>query len=112
MAGYLTIAAIQARVAEHYGLHVSTMTSQCRKRVVARPRQVEMFLAPKLSGQSLPQIGKRFGGRDHTTVMHAMRAVDSLRASDSALDVTIFALGVEMAGGLAGWPAGGWAVEG
>lgn len=69
------ISHIQATVAGYYGLHVSTMTSARRGFEIAHPRQLAMFLASELTPKSLPDIGKRFGGRDHTTVIHAIRAV-------------------------------------
>lgn len=71
----LTVAAIQSAVASHYGIPLIEMTSQRRAREVAHPRQVAMFLARELTPKSLPDIGRRFGDRDHTTVMHALKAV-------------------------------------
>jgi chromosomal replication initiator protein len=61
------------------------MTSSRRARMVARPRQVAMYLAKQLTQRSLPEIGKRFGGRDHTTVMHAVRKIEELTRIDQAL---------------------------
>jgi len=58
------------------------MYSARRARAVARPRQVAMYLAKQLTARSLPEIGRKFGGRDHTTVMHAVRKVDELRSTD------------------------------
>ena len=86
----ITIASIQSRVAAHYGLTDADMRSQCRKRVVARPRQVAMYLARRMTDKSLPFIGRRFGGRDHTTVIHAIRAVEAIAETDTtfAADVT------------------------
>ena len=55
-------------------------------RNIARPRQVAMYLAKKLTPRSLPEIGRRFGGRDHTTVMHAVKRIEELRAADSELN--------------------------
>jgi len=60
------------------------MYSARRSRAIARPRQVAMYLAKQLTSRSLPEIGRKFGGRDHTTVMHAVRKVDELCALDSA----------------------------
>jgi chromosomal replication initiator protein len=80
----VTIEEIQKRVAEHFNIKVSDMHSARRSRAVARPRQVAMYLAKQLTPRSLPEIGRKFGGRDHTTVMHAVRKVEELRASDSS----------------------------
>jgi chromosomal replication initiator protein len=77
-----TIEEIQKRVAEHYHIKLSEMHSARRSRAVARPRQVAMYLAKQLTARSLPEIGRKFGGRDHTTVMHAVKKVDELRQSD------------------------------
>jgi chromosomal replication initiator protein len=79
----VTIEEIQKRVAEHFNIRVSDMHSARRARSVARPRQVAMYLAKQLTSRSLPEIGRKFGGRDHTTVMHAVRKVDELRAIDA-----------------------------
>ncbi len=78
----VTIDEIQKRVAEHYNIRVADMHSARRARAVARPRQVAMYLAKQLTARSLPEIGRKFGGRDHTTVMHAVRKVEELCASD------------------------------
>lgn len=80
----LTMEEIQKRVAEHFKIRVSDMSSARRSRVVARPRQVAMYLSKQLTSRSLPEIGRAFGGRDHTTVMHAVRKVEELSKSDSA----------------------------
>jgi chromosomal replication initiator protein len=74
---------IQKQVAGHYNIKVSDMHSARRSRSVARPRQVAMYLSKKLTSKSLPEIGRRFGGKDHTTVMHAVKRVDELIASDA-----------------------------
>ena len=79
----VTIEEIQKRVAEHFNIRFSDMHSARRARAVARPRQVAMYLAKQLTSRSLPEIGRKFGGRDHTTVMHAVRKVDELRALDN-----------------------------
>ena len=76
---------IQKRVAAHYGMRVAEMFSARRSRDVARPRQVAMYLTKMLTALSYPEIGRQFGGRDHTTVMHAVRAVEGLIASDSRI---------------------------
>jgi chromosomal replication initiator protein len=79
----VTIDEIQKRVAEHYHMRLGDMTSARRARSVARPRQVAMFLAKQLTSRSLPEIGKKFGNRDHTTVMHAVSRVNELMETDS-----------------------------
>ena len=80
----VTIEEIQKRVAEHFNIRTSDMHSARRARAVARPRQVAMYLAKQLTTRSLPEIGRKFGGRDHTTVMHAVRKIDELRATDAS----------------------------
>ncbi len=87
----ITIDEIQRKVAEHYNIRMSDMHSARRSRQVARPRQVAMYLAKQLTARSLPEIGRKFGGRDHTTVMHAVRKIDELMAEDAqiAQDVEI-----------------------
>jgi chromosomal replication initiator protein len=82
----ITIEEIQRRVAEHFGIRIADMHSARRARAVARPRQVAMYLAKQLTPRSLPEIGRKFGGRDHTTVMHAIRRIEELRAVDSILN--------------------------
>jgi chromosomal replication initiator protein len=79
----VTIEDIQKRVAEHYNIRLGDMHSARRARAVARPRQIAMYLAKQLTSRSLPEIGRKFGGRDHTTVMHAVRKVDELKALDN-----------------------------
>ncbi|QIL02163.1 chromosomal replication initiator protein DnaA [Sphingomonas sinipercae] len=85
----ITIDEIQAQVAEHYRIRKAEMTSARRAREVARPRQVAMYLSKQLTPKSLPDIGRRFGGRDHTTVIHAVRQIEKLRAQDTELDADI-----------------------
>ncbi|MHB1204469.1 MAG: chromosomal replication initiator protein DnaA [Rhodospirillaceae bacterium] len=80
----LTMEEIQKRVAEHFKIRVSDMSSARRSRAVARPRQVAMYLSKQLTSRSLPEIGRAFGGRDHTTVMHAVRKIEELVKLDSA----------------------------
>ncbi|MBX2834426.1 MAG: chromosomal replication initiator protein DnaA [Micavibrio sp.] len=81
----ITIDEIQRKVAEHYNLKMADMHSARRARNVARPRQVAMYLAKMLTSRSLPEIGRKFGGRDHTTVMHAVRKVEELIEADSQI---------------------------
>ena len=85
----ITIDEIQKQVAEHYNIRKAEMTSARRAREVARPRQVAMYLSKQLTPKSLPDIGRRFGGRDHTTVIHAVKQIERLRAADSELDADI-----------------------
>lgn len=78
----LTVDKIQRAVCEEFGLTLNDMVSKRRARAIARPRQVAMYLSKKLTKRSLPDIGRRFGGRDHTTVMHAVKRIETLRADD------------------------------
>ncbi len=79
----VTIEEIQKQVAAHFNIRITDMHSPRRARAVARPRQVAMYLAKQLTTRSLPEIGRKFGGRDHTTVMHAVRKIEELRGADS-----------------------------
>ncbi|MFB2531998.1 chromosomal replication initiator protein DnaA [Paracoccus sp. p4-l81] len=81
----VTIEDIQRKVAEHYNIRLSDMIGPKRVRTLARPRQVAMYLSKQLTTRSLPEIGRRFGGRDHTTIMHGVRKVEELIAQDSQL---------------------------
>ena len=81
----VTIEEIQKKVAQHFNIRLADMHSARRARNVARPRQVAMYLAKQLTTRSLPEIGRKFGGRDHTTVMHAVRRIDELRQTDANL---------------------------
>ena len=87
----LTIEEIQRKVAEHYNIRLADMIGPKRLRNIARPRQVAMYLAKQLTLRSLPEIGRRFGGRDHTTIMHGVKRIEELMATDSQLsdDVTL-----------------------
>ena len=78
----VSIENIQKTVADYFKIKVSEMYSKKRFRSVARPRQVAMALAKELTQQSLPEIGEAFGGRDHTTVLHACRKILELRETD------------------------------
>ncbi|WP_428392662.1 chromosomal replication initiator protein DnaA [Lichenicoccus sp.] len=80
----VTIEEIQRKVAEHWNIRLTDMSSARRARAVARPRQVAMFLAKQLTSRSLPEIGRKFGNRDHTTVMHAVSRVTELMGLDTA----------------------------
>jgi chromosomal replication initiator protein len=81
----VTIEEIQKKVAEYFKIRLADMTSARRARQVARPRQVAMYLAKQITQRSLPEIGRRFGNRDHTTVMHACSRVSELIGRDAAL---------------------------
>ncbi|BAE49440.1 ATPase [Paramagnetospirillum magneticum AMB-1] len=78
----ITIEEIQKKVAEHFTIKLAEMSSARRSRQVARPRQIAMYLAKQLTSRSLPEIGRKFGGRDHTTVMHAVKKVEELKECD------------------------------
>ena len=82
----ITIDEIQRKTADYYGLKLADLLSPRRAREVARPRQVAMYLAKKLTPRSLPEIGRRFGGRDHTTVMHGVKRIEELRLGDTELN--------------------------
>ncbi|KON82398.1 chromosomal replication initiator protein DnaA [Azoarcus sp. PA01] len=88
----LTIEHIQKTVADYYKIKVADMHSKKRTRVIARPRQVAMWLAKDLTPMSLPAIGEAFGGRDHTTVMHACRTIAELRLGDHQLNHDVHVL--------------------
>ena len=78
----VTVDNIQKTVAEYYKLRVADLLSKRRSRSIARPRQMAMAMAKELTSHSLPEIGDAFGGRDHTTVMHACRVIKDLRETD------------------------------
>ena len=82
----VTIDNIQKTVAEYYKIRVSDLLSVRRSRSITRPRQIAMSLAKELTNHSLPEIGDAFGGRDHTTVLHACRKISALRESDSRIN--------------------------
>ncbi len=81
----VTIEEIQRRVAEHYNVRLSDLIGPKRVRTIARPRQIAMYLAKQLTPRSLPEIGRRFGGRDHTTIMHGVRRIEELMTTDSQM---------------------------
>ncbi len=82
----VTLENIQKTVADYYKIRVADILSKRRSRNVARPRQMAMAIAKELTNHSLPEIGDAFGGRDHTTVLHAVRKVKELRETDHHLD--------------------------
>lgn len=88
----LTTQDVKAAVCAQFKVPLDAMTSARRNRAVARPRQVAMYLTRKMVGRSTLDIGHRFGGRDHTTVIHALRQIEKLRAIDADLDADITAV--------------------
>ncbi len=80
----VTIEEIQRRVSEHYNIRLTDMSSARRARAVARPRQVAMYLAKQLTSRSLPEIGRKFGNRDHTTVIHAVQRITELMEREAS----------------------------
>jgi chromosomal replication initiator protein len=85
----ITIDAIQKGVAEHFGMRVSELKQKNNSRAVVVPRQIAMYLAKNLTEASLPEIGRQFGGKHHTTVMHSIAKIDELRRTDKDLNRTI-----------------------
>ncbi len=81
----VTVEEIQRKVSEHFSIRLSDMIGPKRARTIARPRQMAMYLSKQLTSRSLPEIGRRFGGRDHTTVMHGVRKIEELIVSDSQI---------------------------
>lgn len=88
----VTVDEIQRQVADYYNIKLSDLLSARRARQVARPRQLAMYLSKQLTSMSLPAIGRKFGGRDHTTVMHAVKRIEELRQTDSVLEEDILHL--------------------
>ena len=88
----VTVDEIQRQVADYFNIKLSDLLSARRSRQVARPRQVAMYLCKQLTSKSLPSIGRKFGGRDHTTVMHAVKRIEELRQTDSVLEDDIMHL--------------------
>ena len=78
----ITVEEIQRKVSEHYNIRLSDIIGPKRVRTYARPRQVAMYLAKQMTSRSLPEIGRRFGGRDHTTVMHGVKRIEELKIQD------------------------------
>ena len=88
----ITVENIQKTVADYFKIKVADLYSKKRTRQIARPRQVAMWLAKNLTSQSYPSIGEAFGGRDHTTVLHAVRTIESLKAKDNELNHDVHVL--------------------
>lgn len=81
----VTVDEIQKKVAEYFSVRVSDMHSPRRTRTVARPRQIAMYLSKQLTPRSLPEIGRKFGGRDHTTVLHAVKKIEELMLEEKSM---------------------------
>ena len=94
----VTVDEIQKLVSEHFGLKQADLLSERRTRAVARPRQIAMHLAKSLTTKSYPDIGRRFGGRDHTTVLHAVRTIERLIGEDPAMARDVETLGRKLRG--------------
>jgi chromosomal replication initiator protein len=94
----ITIDEIQKVCAAHYRIDAAEMRSHRRARAVARPRQVAMYLAKKLTPRSLPEIGRVFGGRDHSTVIHAVRTIEAMRLDNPEMDADIRVLQKQLEG--------------
>ena len=82
----IRIEEIQQVVARHYNLSKNDLLSSRRIRTIVKPRQIAMYLAKNLTPRSLPEIGRRFGGRDHTTVLHAIRKIETQVGKDNKLE--------------------------
>ncbi|MEZ0495208.1 chromosomal replication initiator protein DnaA [Sphingomonas sp. IW22] len=85
----VTIDDIQKAVSTHFELKQMDMISARRAQAIARPRQIAMYLAKRLTTRSLPEIGRKFGGRDHSTVIHAVRRIEDLRGKDREIDTAV-----------------------
>ncbi|MGR3761429.1 chromosomal replication initiator protein DnaA [Roseobacteraceae bacterium NS-SX3] len=81
----ITVEEIQRKVSEYYNIRMSDIIGPKRLRSYARPRQVAMYLCKQLTSRSLPEIGRRFGGRDHTTVMHGVKRIEELKLTDGQI---------------------------
>ncbi len=88
----ITVEDIQRKVSDHYNIRLSDMLGPKRVRTFARPRQIAMYLCKQLTTRSLPEIGRRFGGRDHTTVMHGVKRIEELQNQDSQISDDIIML--------------------
>jgi chromosomal replication initiator protein len=85
----ITIEAIQRTVAEQFGMRVAELKQKNNSRQIVVPRQIAMYLAKQLTEASLPEIGRQFGGKHHTTVMHSIAKIDEQRRTDKALNQTV-----------------------
>ena len=93
----ITVEEIQRKVSDYYNIRLSDIIGPKRLRSYARPRQVAMYLCKQLTSRSLPEIGRRFGGRDHTTVMHGVKRIEELKSTDGQIaeDVEILRRALE-----------------
>ncbi|WP_093417833.1 chromosomal replication initiator protein DnaA [Tranquillimonas alkanivorans] len=80
-----TIDEIQRKVCDHYNIRISDLVGPKRTRIFARPRQIAMYLCKHMTQRSLPEIGRKFGGRDHTTIMHGVKKIEELKSQDSQI---------------------------
>jgi chromosomal replication initiator protein len=85
----ITIEAIQRAVAENFGMRVAELKQKNNSRQIVVPRQIAMYLAKQLTEASLPEIGRQFGGKHHTTVMHSISKIDEQRRNDKDLNRTV-----------------------
>ncbi len=88
----VTIAQIQKKVAEHFAIKISDLASARRARCIARPRQIAMYLCKILTPRSLAEIGRKFGGKDHTTVIHSVKRVEKLMQDDKEFESEVYAI--------------------
>jgi chromosomal replication initiator protein len=88
----ITVDEIQKAAAEHFSLRQADLLSERRTRAIARPRQIAMYLCKQLTTRSYPDIGRRFGGRDHTTVLHGVRKIEELMPKDDQIARDVEAL--------------------
>ena len=88
----VTVKVVQQAVANHYHVELESMTSQGRSRKVTFPRQIAMYLVRELTNMSLPDIGRNFGGRDHSTVLHACKKVEKIQSTDLAIQKSLMQL--------------------
>lgn len=102
---YPRIEQIQTAVCQHYKVTMNDLLSARRTISIVRPRQVAMYLCRELTLRSLPEIGRKFGQRDHTTVLHGTRKIHALRATDSELDSVLLAIGAVVNGPVSLRPA-------
>lgn len=102
---YPRIEQVQSAVCERYGVTMVDLSSVRRTANIVLPRQVAMYLCRELTLRSLPEIGRRFGMRDHTTVLHATRKIHSLRSTDEKLDADLVALSALVSGPVSLRPA-------
>lgn len=86
------VSEIQQAVCAHFGLKMIDLISPCRRRSIARPRQIAMWLANRRTNHSLPAIGRLFGGRDHTTVIHSIRQIERLMAEIPEIYYDVFSV--------------------